>query len=175
MRALRPPYRHLHRTATPAAWLAGVVLLGSSAAWADDFAYGRRLYMDKAQCTYCHGWAADGAGDGQSNGGAANLRQSFLNRVQLIEVISCGRPGTPMPRYDEDAYSEQRCYGMTEAELGSNLPGLPPGSTLQKREVAAIADYLLARFIGRGEVTREECEEAFGKGARACGEYPAKQ
>ena len=80
-----------------------------------------------------------------------------------------------MPRYDEDAYSEGRCYGMTEAELGSNLPGLPPASTLQKREVAAIADYLLARFIGRGEVTREECEDAFGKGARACGEYPAKQ
>src|SRR5262245_24008837 len=135
MRALRPPYRHLHRTAMPAVWLAGVVLLGSSfAACADDFAYGRRLYMDKAQCAYCHGWAADGAGDGQSNGGAANLRQSFLNRAQLIEVITCGRPATPMPRYDEDAYNEQRCYGMTEAELGSDLPGLPPGSTLQKRE-----------------------------------------
>jgi hypothetical protein len=176
MRALNLPYRHLHPRRMLAAWLAGVVLLGSSfAACADDFAYGRRLYLDKAQCSYCHGWAADGAGDPQSNGGAANLRQSFLNRGQLIEVITCGRPRTPMPRYDEAAYSEQRCYGMTEAELGPDLPSLPPGSTLQKREVEAVADYLLARFIGRGEVTRDECEDAFGKGARACGEYPAKQ
>ena len=38
----------------------------------------------------------------------------------------------------------------------------------------ALADYLLAKFIGRGAVTREECEEAFGAGARACGGYPAK-
>ena len=51
---------------------------------------------------------------------------------------------------------------------------LPPGATLQKREVEALADYLLAKFIGRGAVTREECEEAFGAGARACGGYPAK-
>jgi hypothetical protein len=29
---------------------------------ADDFAYARRLYQDKAQCSFCHGWAADGAG-----------------------------------------------------------------------------------------------------------------
>jgi mono/diheme cytochrome c family protein len=64
---------------------------------ADNSAYGRRLYHDKAQCSFCHGWAADGSGEPQSNGGAANLRQSFLNRDQLVEVISCGRPGTPMP------------------------------------------------------------------------------
>jgi mono/diheme cytochrome c family protein len=65
---------------------------------ADNSAYGRRLYHDKAQCSFCHGWAADGSGEPQSNGGAANLRQSFLNRDQLVEVISCGRPGTPMPQ-----------------------------------------------------------------------------
>jgi mono/diheme cytochrome c family protein len=151
-----------------------IVLVSGTAAAAEDFAYGRRLYLDKAQCSYCHGWAADGAGDPQSNGGAANLRQSFLNRAQVIEVIMCGRPGTPMPRYDEDAYSDPRCYGMTEAELGPKTPGLPPGSTLQKREVEAVSDYLLAKIIGRGPVTREECEEAFGKGARSCGEYPVK-
>jgi mono/diheme cytochrome c family protein len=53
---------------------------------ADNSAYGRRLYHDKAQCSFCHGWAADGSGEPQSNGGAANLRQSFLNRDQLVEV-----------------------------------------------------------------------------------------
>jgi mono/diheme cytochrome c family protein len=142
---------------------------------ADTSAYGRRLYQDKAQCSYCHGWAADGAGEPQSNGGAANLRQSFLNRDQLIEVIMCGRPGTPMPYFDEQAYTDKRCYGVTEAELGPQVPALPLSTTLQKREAEAIADYLLAKVIGRGPVTREECEEMFGQGARSCGEYPKKQ
>lgn len=142
---------------------------------ADPSAYGRRLYQDKAQCPFCHGWAADGAGEPQSNGGAANLRQSFLNRDQLVEVIMCGRPGTPMPRFDEEAYTDNRCYGVTEAEIGSQVPSLPPGATLRKREAEAIADYLLAKVIGRGQVTREECEEVFGQGARSCGQYPAKQ
>jgi mono/diheme cytochrome c family protein len=142
---------------------------------ADPSAYGRRLYQDKAQCSFCHGWAADGAGEPQSSGGAANLRQSFLNREQLIEVIACGRPGTPMPHYDELAYTDKRCYGVTEAELGGQAPALPPGSPLQKREIEAIADYLLAKAIGRGPVTREECEEMFGERGRSCGAYPAKQ
>src|SRR5262245_8502145 len=128
----------------------------------DTSAFGRRLYHDKAQCSFCHGWAADGAGEPQSNGGAANLRQSFLNREQLIEVIMCGRPGTPMPHYDDLAYTDKRCYGVTEAELAGQV-ALPPSTTLQKREVEAIADYLLAKVIGRGAVTRQECEEMFGE------------
>jgi mono/diheme cytochrome c family protein len=141
---------------------------------ADSFAYGRRLYQDKAQCSFCHGWAADGAGEPQSNGGAADLRQSYLNRDQLIEVIMCGRPGTPMPHYDDLAYTDKRCYGVTEAELGPQVPAPPPSTTLQQREAAAIADYLLAKVIGRGAVMRNECEEVFGQGARACAAYPNK-
>jgi mono/diheme cytochrome c family protein len=156
--------------------LLGVMMvLGSATAGAqEDFSYARRLYLDKAQCSYCHGWAGDGAGEGQSNGGAANLRQTRLNRAQLVMVILCGRPGTAMPHFDESAYSDKRCYGMTETELGSRTPALPPGSTLQAREAEAVADYVLAKFVGRGAATRTECEETFGKAARACGEYPAK-
>jgi len=41
-------------------------------------------------------------------------------------------------------------------------------------EAEAIADYVLAKFAGRGAATRAECEESFGKDARACGEYPVK-
>ncbi|MDQ6780369.1 MAG: c-type cytochrome, partial [Candidatus Eremiobacteraeota bacterium] len=152
-----------------------MIVVGSATASAqDDFSYARRLYHDKAQCSYCHGWAGDGAGEGQSNGGAANLRQTRLNRAQLVMLILCGRPGTAMPRFDESAYSDKRCYGMTETQLGSRTPALPPGSTLQAKEAEAIADYLLAKFVGRGAATRTECEESFGKGARSCGEYPAK-
>ena len=154
--------------------LAVMMAVGSATAGAqEDFSYARRLYLDKAQCSYCHGWAGDGAGEGQSNGGAANLRQSRLNRAQLVTTIMCGRPGTAMPHFDEAAYSDKRCFGMTEADLGPRTPGLPPGATLQAREAEAIADYLLAKFVGRGAVTRAECEESFGKGARACWDYPA--
>jgi len=146
-----------------------IALFGTGPLAAQDFAYGRRLYQDKAQCSFCHGWAGDGAGEPQSNGGAANLRASRLARDQLIEVISCGIPGTPMPHFDEGAYTDKRCYGMDEAELGPRTPTLPPGSTLQRREVEALADYLLAKVVGRGPVTREECEEVFGQSARSCG------
>jgi mono/diheme cytochrome c family protein len=152
-----------------------VIGVAMPAAYADDFAFGRRLFLDKAQCLYCHGWAGDGAGEPQSNGAAANLRVTPLKRDQLIEVISCGVPGRAMPHFDEQAYSDKRCYGVTEGELGRNTPALPPGSTLNKREIDAVTDYLLAKVIGRGPViSREECEEAYGDGARQCARYPAK-
>jgi hypothetical protein len=141
---------------------------------ADDFAFGRPLSLDKAQCLYCHGWAGDGAGEPQSNGAAANLRVSPLKREQLIEVITCGVPGKAMPHFDEEAYADRRCYGVTEAELGRDTPPLPPGSTLNKREIE-VADYLLAKVVGRGRViAREECEEAYGAGARESVRYPLK-
>ena len=84
-------------------------------------------------------------------------------------------PGKAMPHFDEQAYTDKRCYGVTEADLGRDTPALPPGSTLNRREIEAVADYLLAKVIGRGaEITRQECEEAYGDGARQCARYPSK-
>jgi hypothetical protein len=148
------------------------LLAWPSAARADDFAFGRRLFLEKAECSFCHGWAGDGAGHPQSPGRAANLRMSSLDRASLITIISCGIPGTAMPHFDEFAYTDKRCYGATEAELGSRTPTLPPSSTLQKREIETVADYLLAKVIGRGAITREECFETLGERTRSCEEYP---
>ena len=148
------------------------LLLCASAQAQEDYSYARRLYNNKAQCQYCHGWAGDGAGDGQA-GAAPSLRVTRLNREQLIQVIQCGRPGTPMPRFDDQAYVDKRCYNVTEAELGSRTPQLPPGSPLTQREIDAVADFILAKFKGRDKITREECEETFGKGSRACSDYGA--
>ena len=157
----------------PQVLLALLAALTTPASWADDYAFGRRLFLDKAQCLYCHGWAGDGAGEPQSNGAAANLRVTPLKRDQLIEVIGCGVPGKAMPHFDEQAYADKRCYGVTEADLGRDTPALPPGSTLTRREIEAVADYLIAKVIGRGsEITRQECEEAYGDGARQCARYP---
>jgi mono/diheme cytochrome c family protein len=139
----------------------------------DDFAVGRRIFLEKADCQYCHGWAGDGAGQGQSPGGAANLRRSQLNRDSLIMVISCGIPGRAMPHFDDQAYTDKRCYGMTEAELGDKVPPFPPSTALPRRDIESVADYLLGKVIGRGPITREECVETLGSRVRSCGEYPA--
>jgi hypothetical protein len=149
-----------------------VTLVPLTGAVADDFAYGRRIFLEKAECSFCHGWAGDGAGHPQSPGRAANLRKSQLGRDQLITVIQCGIPGTSMPHFDDQAFTDRRCYGMTAAELGDRVPTSPPSTSLQKREVEILADFLLAKVIGRGPVTREECFEAFGERARSCNDYP---
>ena len=152
------------------AWAA--VMMGASVALAQDVSQGRRVYLEKADCQYCHGWAGDGAGAGQSPGGAANLRRSQRDRATLITVIACGVPGTAMPRFDEDAYTDTRCYGLTETDIGSRIPPLPPSTTLPKRDIEAVADYLIAKVIGRGPVTREECFETLGGRVLSCGDYP---
>src|SRR5215510_10110701 len=78
--------------------LAAVIIAATAtSAAAQDYSHGRRLFLEKADCQYCHGWAGDGAGGGQSPGGAANLRKSQLDRANLITVIRCGIPGTAMP------------------------------------------------------------------------------
>jgi hypothetical protein len=159
-------------------WLAAFAacaILAPSASTAQDYSQGRRIFLEKADCQYCHGWAGDGAGQGQSPGGAANLRRSQLDREQLIVVISCGVPGTAMPHFDDGAYTDTRCYGQTEADLGDRTPPLPPSTTLPRRDIEALADFLRAKVIGRGPITRAECVEAFGEQARSCGDYPAAQ
>ena len=161
------------RLGMPMATMAAA-LIAVPAAAADDFTYGRRLFLEKAECSFCHGWAGDGAGHPQSPGGAANLRKSAPDRASLITVISCGIPGTAMPHFDGDAYTDKRCYGMTEAELGERTPTLPPSTTLQRREIEVLADYLIAKVVGRGEITRQECIEVLGARDQSCEEYPAK-
>ena len=54
---------------------------------------------------------------------AANLRETRLNREQLIEVIACGRPGTEMPHFDKYAYEDTDCYGLKGKDLGSAALG----------------------------------------------------
>ena len=45
----------------------------------------------------------------------------------------------------------------------------------KKRDIEVIADYLLAKVIGRGPITREECFETLGERVRSCSDYPAAQ
>ena len=116
---------------------------------AQDVSFGQRLFQDKADCQYCHGVDGDGRGDPRSPGQAANLHKTILNREQMIEVIACGRPGTEMPHFDKFAYEDKSCYGRTAAELGNDTPHYPHSTSLTKREIEAIADYIFAKFVGK--------------------------
>ena len=73
------------------------------------FDYGLSTYK-KGNCMGCHKWHGDG---GPGYGGAAlSLRETGLDREQLITIIACGRPGTNMPFFDKKAYIDERCFGM---------------------------------------------------------------
>ena len=135
----------------------------------EDVAAGFRIYRQKADCQACHGWAADGRKMESQMPDGANLRETTLDRAQLIMTIRCGRPGREMPAYERAAYSDGRCYGMKQAELkssGLQLPDAP--ALLQPREIESIVDYLFAKVIGKGPMNRARCVEFWGADNDAC-------
>ena len=121
----------------------------TGAAPAQDVSFGERLYQEKADCQFCHGPNGDGRGDPRSPGKAPDLRKTALQREHLIEVISCGRPGSEMPHFDKSAYEETNCYGLTVAQVGKDMPAHPHSNSLTQREIAAVADYVLKVFVGK--------------------------
>ncbi len=148
--------------------------IASVSAQAQDSSYGEQVFFDKAQCNQCHGWSGNGQGDDPRQSGA-NLRDSKLNRDQIVETVSCGRPGTGMPHFDKFAYTDKRCYGATAADLGDQVPPIPPSSYLAKRDIQAVADYLLNNIVGKGQVTYQDCTAHFGDGASDCEAYKQAQ
>jgi mono/diheme cytochrome c family protein len=126
-----------------------VIILGFGQAHAQDVSFGERLFHDKADCQFCHGINGDGRGDPRSPGAAANLHETRLDREQLIEVIACGRPGTEMPHFDKYAYEDTDCYGLKGKNLAADAPHYPHSTPLTRREIEAIADYILTTFVGK--------------------------
>ena len=147
----------------------GAVLLGAGvvlSAAAQDLEAGQRVY-ERANCIGCHKW--HGAGGGGYGGLALSLRETTLDRQGIIETVRCGRSGTGMPYHERNAYKDGGCFGLTEADLGADMP--PKGQDmLRPREMEAVADYIIAAIKGRGEPTREECAAFWGEGARQCDE-----
>ena len=125
------------------------LVMPAAAQTSGDISMGKRLYQEKATCSECHGWAGNGAGDPFSPGKAANLHETRLNREQLIEVIACGRPGTEMPHFDKYAYEDTDCYGLKGKDLGTAAPRYPHSTPLTRREIEAVADYIIATFVGK--------------------------
>jgi len=122
-----------------------------------------------AGCAECHGKFADGNPDDDDFPMGADLRTTKLDTAALKLTISCGRPGTGMPSFDEGAYVVRGCYGQTPGARPDNLQPTP--RTLTREEIDHVIAYLQARTIGRGKITREECLAHHDNRAEPCEDY----
>jgi mono/diheme cytochrome c family protein len=158
-------------TATAVTLMAFVAAL--SGARSEDVPRGQEIWHDKAECNFCHGWAGDGAATSgfHHEGNPPSLRKTQLTRDQIRMTIQCGRPGTAMRYFDRFAYTDKRCYGMTAAQLGKNMP-TRADTTLQVDEIDALADYVAAKIKGAGPVTKAECAAFFGGKSANCDMFP---
>jgi mono/diheme cytochrome c family protein len=123
-----------------------LVLVLPVTAHAQTVSFGDRLFHEKADCQFCHGVNGDGHGDPRSPGKSSDLHATKLDRAQLIEVIRCGRPGSEVPHFDKYAFEDKRCYGLSAADLGKQLPPDPHSTSLTMREIEAVADYILTTY-----------------------------
>jgi hypothetical protein len=127
-----------------------------------------REVWKKADCTNCHGWSGNGHDTGPVPPGPS-LRDLSYDFATIREVAQCGRPGTNMPSHDRLAYTDDRCYGMTSADVGKDKP--QKGIALKPAELDAIAAYVTGYLEQKGPVTKAECEEYFGGTNPNCGSY----
>src|SRR5499427_10827849 len=90
-------------------------------------------------CADCHGAFADGEKQRDEAPTGANLRTTRLDAAALKQTISCGRPGTGMPAFDEGAYSVRAC---DEQPLGPPPSDLyPTPRPLTPDEIDAVVTY----------------------------------
>jgi hypothetical protein len=156
--------------AGPADQAPAVELAGTSA---PNIAKGKRVWQVTADCVNCHGWPGDGATgrNPRSPGIAANLRITQLDTNTMIQVVSCGIPGSAMPYHDRRAYKDARCYGQKASDFQpGQLPN--PGNFVSNQDIINVVAYVQKEIRGRGPITKAECEAYFKPGAAACKDYP---
>jgi mono/diheme cytochrome c family protein len=140
---------------------------------ASDVAEGMRLFQQKGNCQACHGWAGDGHKSDSQMPDGANLRETKLNRAGLVMIIKCGKLNSQMPAFDKFAYSDGRCYGKKQADLKAYPTRMPdPPATLQQREIDLLADFLIAKIVGKGPMDRAKCVDFWGSETDVCKGFP---
>jgi mono/diheme cytochrome c family protein len=180
MTKARKPSAHFFSGAPLAVAILAVAFPGSVAKGQEpqtpsdsDIAEGLRLYEQKGNCQACHGWAGDGRKTDSQMPDGPNLRDTKLNRAGLIVTIKCGRLNSQMPAFDKFAYSDRRCYGKTQADLKAYPTRMPdPPATLQQREIELIADFLIAKVVGKGPMDHAKCVEFWGSDTDTCKQFP---
>ncbi len=128
--------------------------------------YGMQIFK-KGNCKSCHLWHGDG---GNSYGGSAmSIRETGLDKDNIIKIIECGRPGTNMPYFSKKAYKDDRCFGLKLEDFEGdqkNRP-LPARKKLNDRQINALVDFIISDLKGK-EITKEYCIKYFGKPTKTC-------
>ena len=97
-----------------------------------------------------------------------SLRDKKFTRQLLVLTIKCGRPNTQMPAFDKFAYTDGRCFMMTQADLAKNATRMPdPPATLQPREIELIADFLMTKVVGQGPMDHAQMRRVLGQRGRS--------
>jgi mono/diheme cytochrome c family protein len=164
---LRAPHRFRNRTHLVCLISACIVMAFGAAGFAQDetkVKAGLDVWKT-AGCAECHGALGDGERQRDEAPAGANLRQMRLDDAAIAETVRCGREGTGMPRFGEDAYTPRGCYGRPAGPVPDGL--YPAPRQLSQPEIDAVVVYLRARVVGRRAVTPEECSYYYGEDADA--------
>jgi len=147
-----------------------VVTITVTKAQNDEQGDGKKIY-ERANCVGCHKWS--GVGGGGYGGAALSLRATQLSHDDIVEIVTCGRPGTGMPHFTTDPYKDGACYGLKSDDVKDMMP---PNANLVLRpnEIKEVASYVVANIKGRGEPTLGECTAFFGDTSRVCDIYRPK-
>jgi mono/diheme cytochrome c family protein len=153
-----------------AALAAGSLAMPTTPVVAQEF---EQAVLDGAQiwrrgaCGDCHGKWADGLGDPNFPAGP-NLRETELTWDEILETVSCGRPGTAMPFHMAGAYAEISCY---EIPVGEVLAA--EGKAFEREQLENLATYLAEAVKGAGEVTLNDCIIYYNGNvdSRSCNRY----
>ncbi len=128
---------------------------------------GEQLWKEQFPCRNCHGGMADGVGDVPQEEGPNLRTPDYLTPEIVAELIRCGRPGTGMPYFDSRAYTDGRCYGMREADVGNLMP--PHGQpNATQRSINGLVAFLFANVIGKPDPSRADCVAIWGETAPLC-------
>jgi mono/diheme cytochrome c family protein len=148
----------------------GLTTCVAQAQTADDRVKAGLATWRNSGCADCHGAFADGEKQRDEMPTGANLRATKLDTAGLKETISCGRPGTGMPSFDEDAWKIRPCNGQPAGTAPGYL--FPAPVTLTPEEIEAVAAYLQARVIGKGRtITKDECLFYYADDPDWCEDY----
>ncbi len=136
---------------------------------------GKRLYQEKATCGFCHGWSGDGAGDPQSPGKAANLRETKLDHDQLVEVHPLRRPR----RHRDAAFRQVRLdrgrgvlrHDGRRCRRQEAAAARPPAYRSARSRPSSLISR--PRLSAKVQPTVADCEDYFGQGSLRCKEMAA--
>ena len=142
------------------------LMLSKAYSQAPKFDYGLSAYK-KGNCMGCHKWHGDGGGG--YGGVALSLRETGLDREQLITIIACGRPGTNMPFFDKKGYVDDRCFGLKFSDFEGDDKNRPlrAKNFLNARQIDAVVDFIINDLQGQ-KLSKGYCLKFFGKPTRSC-------